>query len=53
MNIAEWNTPAPHDFWVMSTYLAAQYLLVTGVLRAAGTPGAGAVPEKTRPAVDA
>ncbi|MEU0125521.1 lysoplasmalogenase [Streptomyces albidoflavus] len=52
MDIAEWNTPAPHDFWVMSTYLAAQYLLVTGVLRAAGTPGTGAVPEERRPPVD-
>ncbi|CAM5489511.1 lysoplasmalogenase [Streptomyces diastaticus] len=53
MNIAEWHTPAPHDFWVMSTYLAAQYLLVTGVLRAAGAPGAAAAPDEPRPAVGA
>ncbi|MEU9995058.1 lysoplasmalogenase [Streptomyces sp. NPDC050848] len=30
--VAEWpQLPAP-DFWVMSTYIAAQYLLTTGVL---------------------
>ncbi|WP_436736321.1 lysoplasmalogenase [Streptomyces sp. BBFR102] len=53
MDIAEWNTPAPHDFWVMSTYLAAQYLLVTGVLRAAATPRAEAAPDQLRPPVGA
>lgn len=50
MNIADWNTPPPHDFWVMSTYLAAQYLLVRGVLRAAGTPGGEAARNEVRPA---
>ncbi|MFD5185155.1 lysoplasmalogenase [Streptomyces sp. NPDC058372] len=53
MDIAAWNTPVPHDFWVMSTYLAAQYLLVRGVLGAAGTPGSEAAPDRLRPAVGA
>lgn len=36
-DLAEWpQLPAP-AFWVMSTYLAAQYLLTIGVLRTAGT----------------
>ncbi|MEW1626670.1 lysoplasmalogenase [Streptomyces sp. NPDC089173] len=38
--IAEWpRLPAP-DFWVMLTYIAAQFLLAVGVLTAAGRGGA-------------
>lgn len=36
--VAEWPRLPGHDFWVMATYLAAQYLLTTGALRALGTP---------------
>nr|WP_223183630.1 MULTISPECIES: lysoplasmalogenase [unclassified Streptomyces] len=45
--IADWpQLPAP-DFWVMATYIAAQYLLATGALRALRGergPGVQAVP---------
>ncbi|MFC8792305.1 lysoplasmalogenase [Streptomyces cinereoruber] len=34
--VAEWpQLPAP-DFWIMLTYIAAQYLLTTGTLRSSG-----------------
>ncbi|MEI5523178.1 lysoplasmalogenase [Streptomyces brasiliscabiei] len=36
--VAEWPQPPRPDLWIMLTYLAAQYLLVRGVL---GTPAAG------------
>ncbi|MGW7052075.1 lysoplasmalogenase [Streptomyces sp. NPDC054887] len=37
--VAEWpQLPVP-DFWIMLTYIAAQYLLVTGVLVRQATPG--------------
>ncbi|MET9321458.1 lysoplasmalogenase [Streptomyces sp. NPDC003038] len=29
--VAEWPQPPRPDFWIMATYLAAQYLLATGV----------------------
>ncbi|OKJ51393.1 hypothetical protein AMK27_34150 [Streptomyces sp. CB02009] len=32
--IAEWPRLPAHDFWVMLTYIAAQYLLTAGTLRA-------------------
>ncbi|MGW0029456.1 lysoplasmalogenase [Streptomyces sp. NPDC003314] len=32
--VAEWPQPPAPDFWIMLTYLAAQCLLATGVLRA-------------------
>ncbi|MFJ9341105.1 lysoplasmalogenase [Streptomyces sp. NPDC101733] len=37
--VAAWPQPPRPDFWIMATYLAAQYLLATGVLgrRADGT----------------
>ncbi|MEV7728101.1 lysoplasmalogenase [Streptomyces sp. NPDC087917] len=37
--VAAWPQPPRPDFWIMATYLAAQYLLATGVLgpRAGGT----------------
>lgn len=42
--IADWPPLPAHDFWVMLTYLAAQYLLTTGALgrldTATGTGGA-------------
>ncbi|MEU7021444.1 lysoplasmalogenase [Streptomyces sp. NPDC046203] len=34
--VADWPRLPGHDFWVMATYLAAQYLLTTGALRATG-----------------
>ncbi|QKW10650.1 lysoplasmalogenase [Streptomyces sp. NA04227] len=34
-SVAEWPQAPRPDLWVMLTYLAAQYLLTTGVLRAA------------------
>ncbi|MGW7101944.1 lysoplasmalogenase [Streptomyces sp. NPDC054838] len=30
--VAEWPQPPRPDFWIMATYLAAQYLLATGTL---------------------
>ncbi|MEU6896104.1 lysoplasmalogenase [Streptomyces sp. NPDC046557] len=30
--VAEWPQPPRPDFWIMATYLAAQYLLVAGVM---------------------
>ncbi|MFI5621076.1 lysoplasmalogenase [Streptomyces sp. NPDC051567] len=36
MDVAGWPQPFRPGFWVMATYLAAQYLLVTGVLGAGG-----------------
>ncbi|MFJ7155028.1 lysoplasmalogenase [Streptomyces sp. NPDC101118] len=30
--VAEWPQPPGPDFWIMATYLAAQYLLATGAL---------------------
>ncbi|MFE7414386.1 lysoplasmalogenase [Streptomyces laurentii] len=38
--VADWPRLPGHDFWVMATYLAAQYLLTTGALRATRTPRA-------------
>ncbi|MFI8100112.1 lysoplasmalogenase [Streptomyces sp. NPDC086023] len=32
--VAEWPQPPGPDFWIMATYLAAQYLLATGALSA-------------------
>ncbi|WP_406860122.1 lysoplasmalogenase [Streptomyces sp. HUAS MG47] len=32
--IADWPQPPVPDFWVMATYLAAQFLLTEGILRA-------------------
>ncbi len=32
--VAEWPQPPRPDLWIMLTYLAAQYLLVQGALRA-------------------
>ncbi|MEV7108573.1 lysoplasmalogenase [Streptomyces atroolivaceus] len=41
--IADWPQPPAHDFWIMLTYLAAQYLLTRGALGGpVGPPGAGA-----------
>ncbi|UPZ32060.1 lysoplasmalogenase [Streptomyces sp. LRE541] len=38
--VADWPQPPRPDLWIMLTYIAAQYLLVTGVLRAPGArPG--------------
>ncbi|MFJ6250719.1 MULTISPECIES: lysoplasmalogenase [unclassified Streptomyces] len=34
--VAAWPRPPAPDFWVMLTYLAAQYLLTTGALRSPG-----------------
>ncbi|MFD9504381.1 lysoplasmalogenase [Streptomyces sp. NPDC060035] len=34
--IADWPQLPVHDFWIMLTYLAAQYLLTTGVLGSRG-----------------
>ncbi|MGW7319740.1 lysoplasmalogenase [Streptomyces sp. NPDC054854] len=40
--VAEWPQLPRPDFWIMATYLAAQYLLATGVLgRSAGHPDPG------------
>ncbi|MFJ2592865.1 lysoplasmalogenase [Streptomyces erythrochromogenes] len=37
--VAEWPQPPRPDFWIMATYLAAQYLLATGATtREAGVP---------------
>ncbi|MFB7670648.1 lysoplasmalogenase [Kitasatospora purpeofusca] len=33
--LAKWRELPGHDFWIMATYLLAQYLLATGALRAA------------------
>ncbi|UUU21030.1 lysoplasmalogenase [Streptomyces sp. DSM 40750] len=38
--VAEWPQPPRPDLWIMLTYLAAQYLLVQGVLRNLGTRSA-------------
>ncbi|MCX3059764.1 lysoplasmalogenase [Streptomyces beihaiensis] len=39
MGVADWPAPPVPDFWIMLTYVAAQYLLATGVLaRARVTP---------------
>lgn len=35
--VAEWPQPPRPDLWIMLTYLAAQYLLVHGVLGTLGT----------------
>ncbi|MDA5283803.1 lysoplasmalogenase [Streptomyces sp. Isolate_45] len=41
--VAEWPQLPRPDFWIMATYLAAQYLLATGVLgRSPGHPDPGA-----------
>ncbi|MGW0839747.1 lysoplasmalogenase [Streptomyces sp. NPDC002787] len=50
--VAEWPQPPRPDLWIMLTYLAAQYLLVQGVLRNPGarspaTPAYGEVPTST------
>ncbi|WP_030204951.1 lysoplasmalogenase [Streptomyces bikiniensis] len=34
--VAEWPQPPAPDFWIMLTYIAAQYLLTTGALRPSG-----------------
>ncbi|AEW93389.1 hypothetical protein SCATT_10180 [Streptantibioticus cattleyicolor NRRL 8057 = DSM 46488] len=39
--LAHWPRLPGHQFWIMLTYLAAQYLLTTGVLDAAATPPRG------------
>lgn len=44
--VAAWPQPPVPDFWIMLTYGAAQYLLVTGVL----TPSSAARPLPTGPA---
>ncbi len=36
--VAEWPRLPGHDFWVMLTYAAAQYLLTVGVLAGRGAP---------------
>ncbi|UUN26139.1 lysoplasmalogenase [Streptomyces sp. FIT100] len=38
--LAEWRQPALPDFWIMLTYVAAQYLLTTGALDAQGRAAA-------------
>ncbi|KAF0648017.1 MULTISPECIES: lysoplasmalogenase [Streptomyces] len=43
--VADWPQPPVPDFWIMLTYGAAQYLLVTGVLR----PSSAARPHPTGP----
>ncbi|MFD8320854.1 lysoplasmalogenase [Kitasatospora purpeofusca] len=40
--LAKWRELPGHDFWIMATYLLAQYLLATGALRAAEEQEAGA-----------
>jgi uncharacterized membrane protein YhhN len=32
MGLADWSRPPAVDFWIMLTYVAAQYLLATGVV---------------------
>lgn len=39
MGVADWPRLPPADFWIMLTYVAAQYLLVRGVLGARTLPG--------------
>ncbi|MDX2761358.1 lysoplasmalogenase [Streptomyces europaeiscabiei] len=50
--VAEWPQPPRPDLWIMLTYLAAQYLLVRGVLGTQGarppsTPAYGEAPTNT------
>jgi hypothetical protein len=33
--LADWPRPPVPQFWIMATYVAAQYLLTTGLLRRA------------------
>ncbi|MFE0462346.1 lysoplasmalogenase [Kitasatospora sp. NPDC058965] len=40
--LANWRALPGHEFWIMSTYLAAQYLLATAALKAEAGAGAGA-----------
>nr|WP_237536894.1 lysoplasmalogenase [Streptomyces sp. SID5785] len=40
MGVAEWPALPRPDFWVMLTYVAAQYLLARGVLDERAAPGA-------------
>lgn len=40
MGIADWPRLPPADFWIMLTYVAAQYLLARGVLDERAGPGA-------------
>ncbi|MFE6894742.1 lysoplasmalogenase [Streptomyces sp. NPDC057694] len=40
MGLADWPTLPRPDFWIMLTYVAAQFLLAQGVLDARPTPGA-------------
>ncbi|MFE2108236.1 lysoplasmalogenase [Kitasatospora sp. NPDC059463] len=39
--LANWRELPGHDFWIMATYILAQYLLATGALRAAEAQEAG------------
>ncbi|MFC8825724.1 lysoplasmalogenase [Streptomyces sp. NPDC057137] len=51
--VAEWPQPPAADLWIMLTYLAAQVLLVAGVLRARTAPKARTRPEsRTAPVHD-
>ncbi|MFJ9951565.1 lysoplasmalogenase [Kitasatospora sp. NPDC091207] len=36
--LAKWRELPGHQFWIMATYILAQYLLATGLLRASETP---------------
>lgn len=44
MGLADWSRPPAVDFWIMLTYVAAQYLLATGALS-----GRTAAPRALRP----
>ncbi len=40
--LADWRQLPGHDFWIMATYVVAQYLLASGILRAHQEDGARA-----------
>ncbi|GGZ79311.1 lysoplasmalogenase [Streptomyces subrutilus] len=47
--VAAWPQPPRPDFWIMATYLAAQYLLAGGVLARARAYGGDVAPDATHP----
>ncbi|MED7949532.1 lysoplasmalogenase [Streptomyces sp. BE303] len=51
--LAKWRELPGHQFWIMATYVLAQYLLASGALRAAAEAGDARGPEDADSAEDA
>ncbi|MFD9127383.1 lysoplasmalogenase [Kitasatospora sp. NPDC059571] len=47
--LASWPQLPGHDFWIMATYIAAQYLLASGTVRAAAAAAADRAGESDGP----